>query len=183
MTDRLAGCPVKSMRYQQRMADAPRPAIFQSRRPPIRLAVILIDSSERVRGPSISSPCILDKTHVHLCAAICMRAGLSRPLGRLASRTKSGTWTRGLAWQADEAGAALEAIQGALTHTGESTTLRYLRRGRNQIGQVAQARSAKRATDHGPAEPSWPRENIVRTTRGLLWSDSPLSTLQHSTAR
>jgi len=61
----------------------------------------------------------------------------------------------GGATEADEAGAALEAIQGALTHTKESTTLRYLRRGRSkQIGQVAEARSAKRATDHGPSEQS-----------------------------
>ena len=41
-----------------------------------------------------------------------------------------------------------EAIQGALTHTKESTTLRYLRRGRSkQIGLVADARSTKRATE------------------------------------
>jgi hypothetical protein len=59
----------------------------------------------------------------------------------------------GGATEADEAGAALEAIQGALTHTKESTTLRYLRRGRSKkIGQVAEARSAKRATDHSPRE-------------------------------
>jgi hypothetical protein len=41
---------------------------------------------------------------------------------------------------------ALDAIQGALTHTKETTTLRYLRRGRTKkIGQVAEARSRKRA--------------------------------------
>jgi hypothetical protein len=68
----------------------------------------------------------------------------------------------GGATEADEAGAALEAIQGALTHTKESTTLRYLRRGRSKkIGQVAEARSAKRATDHSPREQPWlpPREH------------------------
>jgi hypothetical protein len=54
----------------------------------------------------------------------------------------------GGATEADEAGAALEAIQGALTHTKESTTLRYLRRGRSkQIGLVAEARTVKRATE------------------------------------
>ena len=54
----------------------------------------------------------------------------------------------GGATEADEAGAALEAIQSALTHTKESTTLRYLRRGRSKkISLVAEARSSKRATD------------------------------------
>ena len=54
----------------------------------------------------------------------------------------------GGATEADEAGAALDAIQGALTHTKETTTLRYLRRGRTKkIGQVAEARSTKRAAD------------------------------------
>lgn len=55
----------------------------------------------------------------------------------------------GGATEADEAGAALEAIQSALTHTKESTTLRYLRRGRsNKIGLVAEARRTKRATEN-----------------------------------
>jgi hypothetical protein len=54
----------------------------------------------------------------------------------------------GGATEADEAGAALDAIQGALTHTKESTTLRYLRRGRSKkINQVAEARSSKRTAD------------------------------------
>jgi len=56
----------------------------------------------------------------------------------------------GGATEADEAGVALEAIQGALTHTKETTTLRYLRRGRTKkIGLVAEARSTKRAADEG----------------------------------
>jgi hypothetical protein len=38
----------------------------------------------------------------------------------------------GGATEADEAGAALEASQSALTHTKESTTLRYLGRGRTK---------------------------------------------------
>jgi hypothetical protein len=55
----------------------------------------------------------------------------------------------GGATEADEAGAALEAIQSALTHTKESTTLRYLRRGRsNKIGLVAEARRTKRAAEN-----------------------------------
>jgi hypothetical protein len=57
----------------------------------------------------------------------------------------------GGATEADEAGAALEAIQGALTHTKETMTLRYLRRGRTKrIGLVADARNAKRAADGEP---------------------------------
>jgi hypothetical protein len=56
----------------------------------------------------------------------------------------------GGATEADEAGAALEAIQGALTHTKESTTLRYIRRGRTKrIELVAEARAKKRAADDG----------------------------------
>jgi hypothetical protein len=56
----------------------------------------------------------------------------------------------GGATEADEAGAALEAIQGALTHSKESTTLRYIRRGRTRkIEQVAEARAKKRASE-GP---------------------------------
>jgi integrase len=39
----------------------------------------------------------------------------------------------GGATEADEAGAALEAIQSALTHSKESTTLRYIRRGRRVL--------------------------------------------------
>lgn len=54
----------------------------------------------------------------------------------------------GGATEADEAGVALEAIQGALTHTKETTTLRYLRRGRTKkIDQVAEGRSIKRAAE------------------------------------
>src|SRR5262249_56501142 len=57
----------------------------------------------------------------------------------------------GGATEADEAGAAIEAIQGALTHSKESTTLRYIRRGRTKkIEQVAEARAAKRASDREP---------------------------------
>lgn len=56
----------------------------------------------------------------------------------------------GGATEADEAGAALEAIQGALTHTKADTTLRYIRRGRTKkIGLVAEARSNKRASEGG----------------------------------
>jgi hypothetical protein len=57
----------------------------------------------------------------------------------------------GGATEADDAGAALDAIQGALTHTEKSTTLRYLRRGRTRgIEQVAEARAKKRAADQDP---------------------------------
>ncbi len=54
----------------------------------------------------------------------------------------------GGATEADEAGAALEAIQGALTHSKTSTTLRYIRRGgTRKIEQVADARAAKRKAE------------------------------------
>jgi hypothetical protein len=54
----------------------------------------------------------------------------------------------GGATEADEAGAPLEAIQAALTHTKESTTLRYIRRGHSRkIEVVAAARSQKRAAE------------------------------------
>ncbi len=54
----------------------------------------------------------------------------------------------GGATEADEAGAALEAIQGALTHSKTSTTLRYIRRGgTRKIEQVAEARAAKRKAE------------------------------------
>jgi hypothetical protein len=56
----------------------------------------------------------------------------------------------GGATEADEAGAALEAIQGALTHTKTSTTLRYLRHGgTHKIERVAEARAAKRKAEGG----------------------------------
>jgi aspartate aminotransferase-like enzyme len=56
----------------------------------------------------------------------------------------------GGATEADEAGAALEAIQGALTHSRTSTTLRYIRRGGSRkIEQVAEARAAKRKAEGG----------------------------------
>jgi hypothetical protein len=74
----------------------------------------------------------------------------SRP--KPAFRATSGTWTRapaGGATEADDAGAPLEAIQGALTHTKPDTTLRYIRRGRTKkIGLVAEARGLKRATEN-----------------------------------
>jgi hypothetical protein len=51
----------------------------------------------------------------------------------------------GGATEADEAGAALEAIQGALTHTKASTIVRYLRRGSSKkINAVAEARKQAR---------------------------------------
>jgi hypothetical protein len=56
----------------------------------------------------------------------------------------------GGATEADEAGAALEAIQGALTHTKSSTTVRYLRRGSSKkISQVADARRQARTKGTG----------------------------------
>jgi hypothetical protein len=54
----------------------------------------------------------------------------------------------GGATEADEAGAALEAIQGALTHSKTSTTLRYIpARGTRKIEQVAELRAAKRKAE------------------------------------
>jgi hypothetical protein len=61
----------------------------------------------------------------------------------------------GGATEADEAGAALEAIQGSLTHAKDGSTLRYLRRGRSkQIGLVADARSARRHREQSQNETS-----------------------------
>jgi hypothetical protein len=55
----------------------------------------------------------------------------------------------GGATEADESGASIEAIQGALTHTKIDTTWRYLRRRTTKIAEVAAARSSKRAADQG----------------------------------
>jgi len=50
---------------------------------------------------------------------------------------------------ATEAGAALEAIQGALTHTNKVTTLRYLRgRRTKKLSEIAEARNSKRAAEN-----------------------------------
>lgn len=55
----------------------------------------------------------------------------------------------GGATEAEEAGADLDAIQGALTHTKRDMTLRYIRRSSTKIANVAEARSRKRAADQG----------------------------------
>ena len=55
----------------------------------------------------------------------------------------------GGATEADEAGAALEAIRGALTHTNKVTTLRYLRgRRTKKRSEIAKARNSKRAAEN-----------------------------------
>lgn len=55
----------------------------------------------------------------------------------------------GGATEAEEAGATVQMIKGALTHTKESTTLRYIRRRSEKItGAVADLRSAKRASEN-----------------------------------
>jgi hypothetical protein len=55
----------------------------------------------------------------------------------------------GGASEAEEVGATVKMIQGALTHTKESTTLRYIRRRSEKItGAVADPRSAHRATEN-----------------------------------
>ena len=53
----------------------------------------------------------------------------------------------GGATEAEEAGAAIDAIQGALTHSKKDTTLRYIRRSSKKIADVAEARNRKRAAD------------------------------------
>jgi hypothetical protein len=55
----------------------------------------------------------------------------------------------GGATEAEEAGAAIDAIQGALTHSEKDTTLRYLRQNKTKIATVADARNRKRAADEG----------------------------------
>jgi site-specific recombinase XerD len=53
----------------------------------------------------------------------------------------------GGATEAEEAGAALEDIQGLMTHSKENMTLRYLRKRSKRIENVADARNEKRAAD------------------------------------
>lgn len=55
----------------------------------------------------------------------------------------------GGATEAEEAGAALDAIQNALTHSKKETTVRYIRRRSAKIADVADARQRKRANDDG----------------------------------
>ena len=62
-----------------------------------------------------------------------------------------------------EAGAALEAIQGALTHTNKVTTLRYLRgRRTKKLSEIAEARNSKRAADNDGGTASEPPVKISR---------------------
>jgi hypothetical protein len=60
----------------------------------------------------------------------------------------------GGATEAEEAGADLEAIRDALTHSKEqeATTMRYIRRRSRGIATVAEARSRKRASEKGGSE-------------------------------
>jgi hypothetical protein len=53
----------------------------------------------------------------------------------------------GGATEAYDAGAAIAEIQGALTHTDENTTVRYIRRRTKSTEAVADARRVKRAAD------------------------------------
>jgi integrase len=55
----------------------------------------------------------------------------------------------GGATEAEQAGAEIDAIQGALTHSKKDTTLRYIRRSSKKIADVAEARNRKRAADDG----------------------------------
>jgi integrase-like protein len=55
----------------------------------------------------------------------------------------------GGATEAQEAGADLDAIRDALTHTETRTTARYIRRRSSKIADVAQARNRKRSADEG----------------------------------
>lgn len=55
----------------------------------------------------------------------------------------------GGATEAEESGAAIEAIQSALTHSKRETTLRYIRTRSTKIGAVADARAAKRKAEGG----------------------------------
>ncbi len=53
----------------------------------------------------------------------------------------------GGATEAEEAGAATDAIQGAMSHAKKDSTLRYLRQNTAKIATVAEARNRKRAAD------------------------------------
>jgi hypothetical protein len=55
----------------------------------------------------------------------------------------------GGATEADDAGAPIELIRDALTHTNEATTVRYIRRRGAKMDALAEVRSKKRAADNG----------------------------------
>jgi hypothetical protein len=55
----------------------------------------------------------------------------------------------GGATEAEEAGAGLEAVQDAMTHSKQGTTLRYIRRRSANLATVADARNRKRAAEEG----------------------------------
>lgn len=59
----------------------------------------------------------------------------------------------GGATEAEESGAAIEAIQSALTHSKKDTTLRYIRTRSTKIAAVAEARSKRRAAGGTSSEP------------------------------
>lgn len=67
----------------------------------------------------------------------------------------------GGATEAEEAGVDAALIQEALTHSQARTTVRYIRRRSEKIAGVAEARNAKRATEHASGTLS---ERAVRTT-------------------
>ena len=87
----------------------------------------------------------------------CRSAHAATATGFATSRVRPAFRTRSLeygpraggATEAGEAGAALEAIQGALTHTNKVTTLRYLRgRRTKKLSEIAEARNSKRAAEN-----------------------------------
>lgn len=53
----------------------------------------------------------------------------------------------GGATEADDAGAALDAISNALTHSNTQTTVRYLRRRGAKMAELTSARRRHRAAD------------------------------------
>jgi hypothetical protein len=57
----------------------------------------------------------------------------------------------GGATEADDAGAPIELIRDALTHTNEATTVRYIRRRGSKMDALADVRNRKRAGEDGTA--------------------------------
>jgi hypothetical protein len=74
------------------------------------------------------------RSYVKWFRRIARAAGIPDEVWNMDSRAGGAT-------EAEEAGATLEAIQGALTHSKQGTTLRYLRKRTKKIADVAEARS------------------------------------------
>jgi hypothetical protein len=114
----------------------------------LRRALLRLPGAGR-QGPRAASPGAIVKGEHGLPVRAQLRQLVSRhrACGR---HSGCGLWNMDArAGGATEAGAALEAIQGALTHTNKVTTLRYLRgRRTKKLSEIAEARNSKRAAEN-----------------------------------